>query len=352
VAGTVRQRKVDFQVTPEVESELRQAGANAELLTALREAAPKLGRVVVRTSPDAEVYLDYEHAGRASADGRLVISNVKEGEHNLQVSLTGKKVFMGSVTVQTGEKTEIEATLADQTGSIKVQTSAGAEVLLDGSSRGYSDAAGQLLIPEVAPGAYEVRARARGKREGLQSITVVAGQESSVEIMLEDTGPPPSGPVLRKRQPLETAETSPATGGSDSDLTNILLPELVNSDGDPTLRFPVMSIPGSVFTITYGWLDISSSTIRYTVVRPTSKSSYSFQVSRASVGDVDVSNNYLTFISPKKQPYFIYLPQDRWGTVHTGYGSDAAAGRESLGTSSIYKTLLNFDGVLALVKRR
>jgi len=46
----------------------------------------------------------------------------------------------------------------------------------------------------------------------------------------------------------------------------------------------------------------------------------------------------------------IYLPPDRWGSVHSGPGMGAAANRESLGTSSIYKTLLNFDGVLALVK--
>jgi hypothetical protein len=46
---------------------------------------------------------------------------------------------------------------------------------------------------------------------------------------------------------------------------------------------------------------------------------------------------------------FTYLPQDRWGTVHTGPGMNAAANRESLGSTSIYKTLLNFDRVMAMV---
>ena len=40
--------------------------------------------------------------------------------------------------------------IADMAGSVRVQTSAGAEVFLDGSSRGSADAAGQIVVPEVA----------------------------------------------------------------------------------------------------------------------------------------------------------------------------------------------------------
>jgi len=137
---------------------------------------------------------------------------------------------------------------------------------------------------------------------------------------------------------------------NDSDITNIVRPDLVNAETDPTLRFPIMSAGGSVFSITYGWLDISNSTIRYTVVQPTSKSGHSFEVSRLAIGDLRLNGEWLTFKAPKKGEMLIYLPQDRWGSVHTGPGMGAAANRESLGTSSIYKTLLNFDGVMALVK--
>jgi hypothetical protein len=41
VATLARQVGIDFQVTPEVESELRRAGATAELLAALRAIAPR-----------------------------------------------------------------------------------------------------------------------------------------------------------------------------------------------------------------------------------------------------------------------------------------------------------------------
>jgi hypothetical protein len=138
-------------------------------------------------------------------------------------------------------------------------------------------------------------------------------------------------------------------GGGDFDLSGIVHPDLVNAPSDPTLRFPVMRTGGSVFSITYGWLDISNSTIRYTVVQPTSKSSHSFAVSRLGVTEIRVANGFLTFRSDKRREMFTYLPQDRWGTVHTGPGMSAAANRESLGSTSIYKTLLNFDRVMAMV---
>ena len=138
--------------------------------------------------------------------------------------------------------------------------------------------------------------------------------------------------------------------GNDSDITNIIRPNLVNAPADPTLRFPIMNTGGSVFSITYGWLDVSNSTIHYTVVQPTSKSGHSFEVSRLAIANLRLNREWLTFKAPKKGEMLIYLPQDRWGSVHSGPGMGAAANRESLGTSSIYKTLMNFDGVMALVK--
>jgi len=148
---------------------------------------------------------------------------------------------------------------------------------------------------------------------------------------------------------LGLASSRGKTKGGDFDLSDIVRPELVNATGDPTLRFPVMPTGGSIFSITYGWLDISNSMIRYTVVQPTNKSGHSFEESRLGVTDIRLANGWLTFRSSKKREMMTYLPPDRWGTVHTGPGMSAAASRERLGTSSIYKTLLNFDRVVAMV---
>ncbi len=76
-------------------------------------AAPKPAQIVVETSPDAQVYLDDVLKGKANADGRLVIENPRPGEHELRVSLAGKKDFRQSVTVVAGKEVKIAATLVE-----------------------------------------------------------------------------------------------------------------------------------------------------------------------------------------------------------------------------------------------
>jgi hypothetical protein len=124
-------------------------------------------------------------------------------------------------------------------------------------------------------------------------------------------------------------------------------PDLTNAQTDPTLRFPVMSMSGST---TYGWLDITSSTIRYTVVQPSREGGRGFEVPRFAVRDLRFNRTVVSFKTPKKEQTIAYLPQDLWGSNHRGFGMSSAESRERLGTQSIYNTLMDFDSVLALVK--
>jgi len=186
-----RQQGIDFEVTPDVERELRQAGATDELVATLLDLEPKAGQIVVQTSPQAELYLDDQYTGRTSAEGRLVIGNAKPGEHKLRVSLAGKKNFEQKTIVLAGQTVTVQATLVDLAGSIKVQTSEGAEVFLDNSRRGIAGLDGKLIVPEMAPGPHELRVTAQGKKDFRQGVTVLAGQEISVEARIESLGPTP-----------------------------------------------------------------------------------------------------------------------------------------------------------------
>jgi hypothetical protein len=145
------------------------------------------------------------------------------------------------------------------------------------------------------------------------------------------------------------AKTKNSVKGGDFDLTGIVRPELVNAPADPALRYPIMTGGGGIFGVTYGWLDISNNTIRYTVAQPAGKSSHSFEVSRFGITDLRLANAWLIFRSDGRSHTLTYLSPDRWGSVHTAPGMSSAANRETLGTSSIYKTLLNFDRVMAMV---
>jgi len=141
-----------------------------------------------------------------------------------------------------------------------------------------------------------------------------------------------------------------AKSRDDSDVVGIIRPTLLNADTDPTLRFPILSMPGSVFTITYGWLDISRNSVRYQVVEPPRKADHAFEVQRAAINDLHLNGSVIWFRSPKKKQMVFYLPQDRWGSTHTAPGVATAAVRDALGTGSIYHALQNFDDMLAMVK--
>jgi formylglycine-generating enzyme required for sulfatase activity len=74
--------------------------------------AAKAARIVVETSPGAQVYLDDEFKGQASPAGRLVIGNIKPGEHTLRVTMTGKKDYEEKLSVVAGKDSTIKAALA------------------------------------------------------------------------------------------------------------------------------------------------------------------------------------------------------------------------------------------------
>ena len=193
VAVLARQRGIDFQITSMVESELRRAGATDSLLATLRRLAPtppapQPAQIVIQTAPSAQVYVDHVFKGQASPQGRLVIENAKPGGHALRVSLTGKRNYDQNVTVATGQTTEITAALVDAGGTVVVQTSPSAVVILDGSSRGAADASGQLSIPDVAAGSHELRVSAPGKNEYQKNIHVTGGEQCSVNAVLADAG--------------------------------------------------------------------------------------------------------------------------------------------------------------------
>jgi formylglycine-generating enzyme required for sulfatase activity len=101
------------EVTPKPKKPAPAKPAKPQARKPQAEKLPEPAQIVIETSPSAEVYLDDQFAGRASAEGRLVIGNAKAGEHALRVSLAGKKDFERKVAVLAGQVTRIAAALAD-----------------------------------------------------------------------------------------------------------------------------------------------------------------------------------------------------------------------------------------------
>ena len=164
------------------------AGTFAQLRPQVTSQPTKPTQLIIETSPDAEIYLDKQRLGRAGPKGRLVMNNVAAGEHDLRVSLVGKRDFEQRIEVMADQVTNITASLADLAGSVEVQTSPGATVLLDGSNTGTADSEGKLSIPTVTVGLHDLRITAPGKKEYRQRFTVEPNQESSFDIDLDEVG--------------------------------------------------------------------------------------------------------------------------------------------------------------------
>ena len=79
IAVLARQRGIDFQITPKVESELRRAGATAELLATLREVAPK--------PPAAQIETPRRVVSAPAA------GTVRENERRVEVRLDSRRDF-------------------------------------------------------------------------------------------------------------------------------------------------------------------------------------------------------------------------------------------------------------------
>jgi PEGA domain len=151
-----------------------------------RKAPAKDARIVVETLPSAEVYLDDVFQGRASSAGRVVIAGPKIGDHTLRVTLAGKKDYEDRLTVASGKDTSVRVVLDDMPARILVHSAPGADVFLDDTRRGTTDANGELAVSDLPAGPHTVRLSAHGKTEFQQQVSVGAGKEASVQAPLTD----------------------------------------------------------------------------------------------------------------------------------------------------------------------
>lgn len=144
VGEVARERGIDFEVTSQVEGELRRAGATDDLIETLRNLAPKQHGIQIEVTPgDAEVYVDDERQGKTSPEGRLKITTLAPGQHRIRVALEGYRDFETTVEIKRGEMTRV-VTQLQSSGSA---TSPGGP-----STTSVTDNSGRALMARVIEG--------------------------------------------------------------------------------------------------------------------------------------------------------------------------------------------------------
>lgn len=145
----------------------------------------KSAQIVVQTSPNAEVYIDGQFAGRASVEGRFVIPKVKAGAHSVKLSLTGKRSHDEQLAVLAGQSAQIFAALADLLGSLELHTMPGGAITIDGQTRGTVDNTGVIRIRDLKVGTHGLGIAREGFEHWEQSFTVAADGTTSVTAELQ-----------------------------------------------------------------------------------------------------------------------------------------------------------------------
>ena len=126
IARVVTENGVSFRMFDELENQFRGAGANDELIDALKKAskpeetpppppAPATGMLKVQSQPgNAQVYINNEPKGTTSSGGELRLSEMAPGIYSLRVALAGYQTWENSITVTGGETVTAFVTLEKQ----------------------------------------------------------------------------------------------------------------------------------------------------------------------------------------------------------------------------------------------
>jgi hypothetical protein len=151
------------------------------------------GKIVVGSTAGVEVYLDGASRGKIDASGKLALTDVPPGSHQLRVTAQGKKDYEQSVSVSAGQETEIQARLEDLPGTIRVRATPGAKVFLDDKWPLVVHADGQVVFADVPAGLHPMRIVAQGQPEFRREVTVAPGREASLEAPRADAPKPSTG---------------------------------------------------------------------------------------------------------------------------------------------------------------
>jgi hypothetical protein len=180
IAREIRSRGVQFQPTPKIIDDLKRAGAGQTTLAALREQMA-VGAIEIQAPAGSQVAIDGADQGLTDQQGRLALSGVVAGDHQLVVRKAGYRDSEFKFTLGRNEQKTIPVQLEWAGGYLTVRANpvdASVEIAGLGS---YKGGVSELRCP---PGTYDVTLSRTGMKSETRSVLVAAGQHAVVEFHL------------------------------------------------------------------------------------------------------------------------------------------------------------------------
>jgi pimeloyl-ACP methyl ester carboxylesterase len=180
------------------------AGGQTVRVTAMLERmAPDTGSILVDCDVrGAAIFIDGRDTGRQT---NTVLDDIAIGTHEIEIRMEGMEPFRQTVLVQRGARAEIHATIrpaAPTAGRLTViispaEAAGAATVLIDSAPL----PTGIRTRSDLEAGTHVVQVTAPGFVEASSTVTITAGQASTVEIRLEAVRGEPSDINLQASVP-------------------------------------------------------------------------------------------------------------------------------------------------------
>ena len=166
----------------------------------LERAEQPSGTLLVTSDAPGEVYVDGTRRDLAPA----VITGLPPGEHIVEVRRDGATPWRQSVTITSGQQAKVAANLGGAAGAGLriVSTEPNVEVFVDGESKGKVP----VNIADIKAGQHLVEGRKPQFRPFEQTVEIVPGKQSLVQLKMEPGADDTGKSILRVQSTVPDAE--------------------------------------------------------------------------------------------------------------------------------------------------
>jgi hypothetical protein len=161
-------------------------GTGSDLTTSL---SVQPGNLSINSNPaGSSVTVNNAYVGKTP----LEIGGLAPGTYEIAITRFGYEKFNTTAPVKTGSITEISADLIQEQGSLNVTTDpSGAEILLDGQSRGISP----ITLDGIPSGSHTIGTNLSGFAPKNQTVVIEYGRTTPLSMSLDPVTPQPTLPA-------------------------------------------------------------------------------------------------------------------------------------------------------------
>ena len=176
------------------------SGGGARHIYAVLNSVTPENTIQIQSVPSgAAIYLNGIYQGETMKNGYFPINNIKTGQHTILLKINGYKDYQKIISLSEGQTITVSAdmevgsgsatpTPSAETGKLALSTSPpGAQIFIDGSLSGRMTPA---TISAIPIGTHTIRLELAGYAPAEATVTITAGQTTSLSLPLAPGGGP------------------------------------------------------------------------------------------------------------------------------------------------------------------